>query len=1046
MSVGNPATLRLQFFGAWTWCLGETVLPRLRSRQGQWLLALLVLKRAAPVERAWLAAALWPESSDSQSLYNLRRNLSDLRQALGDEVWRLRSPTPRTLSLDLSGADCDLISFDEAIARADPASLARAAALYQGPLLPGCLEEWAAPERAAREEAVLGTLEALATRAAQQGDAGGAAALLRRALEIDPLRESTARDLMSVLAASGNCAAASEAFRALRRRLREELNAEPDAQTVSLFRRLRAEARLAAARESGPSRAAAKPAGPTVEAQEGRLPAPLTRLIGRTREVAAVAHCLDRSRLLTLTGAGGVGKTRLALAVAEEVGQEYAAGAWFVDLAPLTDPELTVQTVLSALRVQEQPGQSPWQTLVDCLRPKNLLLVLDNCEHLVQACARLAQSLLEECPSLHVLATSRETLRVTGEVAWRVPSLSLPGVHDDDETDASEALQLFTERAAQVNPAFTLTGQNHREIVQICRRLDGIPLAIEMAAAWMRAMTAAQLVARLDDRFRLLTAPRGELLARRQTLRAAMDWSYDLLHEKERRLLARVSVFASGWTLEAAEVVCADSAALAGERPLDGHKPVPLEGTAREGETCQIEAWQVLALLSSLLDKSLVLFDEGENGGRYRLLETVRQYGQERLREGGARDAVSRAHRNYFLDFAEEARTHLAGPAEAQWLNRLEAEHDNLRAALAWSQENCPSLAGLRLAASLSRFWRVRGHLSEGRAFLSALRQASGAGPRQEAWREALRGEAHLALAQGRLAEAVSLFEQALDAARRAGDRRGEAAGLGDLGAARSNQGEFETARGLLEQALALNRELRNWEEQASNLGGLGYLAREAGDGPAAEAHLTEAVTLSREQGDTLSEGSNLGSLAYVLLQRGDREGARHLLGRTLVLYRALGNRLGEAWTLSSLGYVAETERNVAEAIALVQQALGINRAVGNRAGEAWNLNTLGGLQARAGHYGMARVTLHQALRLDREIGSRASEAGTLQRLGDAARGQGDDAAARSFYAASLALMQELNMRQGMADVLEAMARLPGDPHVSKASLNGSGGRAASQA
>jgi predicted ATPase/DNA-binding SARP family transcriptional activator len=989
--------LKLRFFGAWAWHVGETALPRMRSRQGQWLLALLVLKRASPVDRAWLAAALWPESSDTQALYNLRRNLTDLRKALGSEAWRLHAPTARTLSLDLSGVKCDLIEFDDALAHADTASLEQAVTLYQGPLLPGCLEEWVVTERASREDSVLSALETLAASAIQHDDPDSAAIRLRRAVEIDPLRESAVRSLMCAQSAGGSYAAAVETYRVFRLRLRSELNADPDTRTVELFRRMRADGRRAAAGIRTIIPVAATPA-----AGKTHLPTPLTPLIGREREIREVTGSLDQTRLLTLTGIGGIGKTRLALAVAQNLSEEYADGAWFVDLTPLSDPTLLTQSLLSVLHTQEQAGYSPWETLVESLRSKRLLLVLDNCEHLAQACAKLAQALLSECAALHILATSRETLRVTGEVVWRVPPLSLP-IPGDQENATSEAFHLFTERAAQANPGFSLTSHNSAAIVQICVHLDGIPLALEMAAARMRAMTAAQVAARLDDRFQLLTAPRGELRTRQQTLRATLDWSYEMLTEEEQTLLAQVSVFAGGWTLEAAEAVCLDT------------------GSSHS------EGLQTIDFLSGLLDKSLLLYEEGEIGGRYRLLETVRRYGQERLQETGKASAMGNAHRDYFLAFAEQARAHLAGPTEVEWLDRLALEHDNFRAALAWSQVQESAETNLRLTVALARFWRVRGHLSEGRAFLSAALQTDNAEAQGKAWREALREEGQLALAQGQLTEALHLFEQALTAARQAKDSGDEAAALGDLGIVRNNLGEYELAQPLLEHALSLNRKHGNREEQAANLGGLGYLAREAGDTLGAEVYLTEAVALSREQGDLLLEGANLGSLAYVLLQRGEREEAHEMLERTLTLYRGLGNLLGEAWTLSSLGYMAAEAGQSQGAHTLIQQALDINRAVGNRAGESWNLNILGELQSREDQHSAAEATLQQALQIDRELGSRSCEVATLKRLGDAARKRGDRTAARRFYTTSLALIRALNLLHGTESLLGAIAELGDD-------------------
>ncbi len=539
---------------------GQPLGPLRSPRAGQSLLALLVLRHDRETERSWLAGTLWPESLQGQSLYNLSRNLTALRHALDSQSARLLSPSSRSLRLDLTNAWVDVLAFDAAIERGDASSLEQAVTLYRGPLLEGCLEEWVLPEREAREQAYMQALETLAARAREGGEAITAAQYLRRVVGIDPLRESVQRSLMQALADAGDYAAAVLVYRDLRLRLHQELKAEPAPQTTALFQQLRASARCRAqaAVVTQPKTPAAPP--------PRRLPRPLSGLIGREREIEEIASSLAAMRLLTLTGPGGVGKTRLAIAVAEAVAEEYPDGVFFVDLAPLANPDLIAQAVASALEVREQPGTPLPEMLHNHLQTKALLLVLDNCEHLLSACASLVGDLLQHCGRLRILATSRQSLGIIGELVWSVPSLSVPDRRpaSTEEKDAVSALmayegvQLFVARAGLVRPAFRLTSQNAAAVGQICRQLDGIPLALELAAARLKALSVEQVASRLEEGFSLLTGGSRTALPRQQTLKAALDWSYHLLTEPERTLLRRLYIFAGGWTLDAAEEVTGD--------------------------------------------------------------------------------------------------------------------------------------------------------------------------------------------------------------------------------------------------------------------------------------------------------------------------------------------------------------------------------------------------------------------------------------------------------------------------------------------------------
>jgi non-specific serine/threonine protein kinase len=529
--------------------------------------------------------------------------------------------------------------------------------------------------------------------------------------------------------------------------------------------------------------------------------------------------------------------------------------------------------------VREEPGRPILQTLREHIHDRRLLLVLDNCEHLLSEVAALAEALLRACPRLRILASSRESLNIAGETVFRVPSLTVPDPRSVAATPETlnryESARLFLDRAAAAAPAFTVSPANAPAVAQICHRLDGIPLAIELAAARVKVLPVEQIAARLDDRFRLLTGGSRTALPRQQTLRALIDWSYDLLPPAERALFQRLSVFVGGWTLEAAEAVAPGAA---------------------DGPPDLVESWEVLDLLASLVDKSLVVAEEpgttNHPGVRYRLLETVRQYGRDRLLEGGDAAAVRDRHLDYFTRLAEDADAKIRGPEQGTWLARLETEHDNLRAALQWCKSAADTgLTGMRLASALARFWEIRGHFTEGREHLSgvlAREDAAAASPERA---RALRAGGILASGQGDAAAARARFEDSLAILRAAGDRQGVAQTLNNMGLLALRQGDAGLAQALCEESLAMWRELNDPNGLAATLNNFANAAVARGDYRSARAWYEEALHINRERGNRAGEAYNLNNLGDVAFRQGDTDAALDFYRRSLVLLRDLGDR-----------------------------------------------------------------------------------------------------------------------------------------------------------
>ena len=636
------------------------------------------------------------------------------------------------------------------------------------------------------------------------------------------------------------------------------------------------------------------------------LPRHLSSFIGRRADLDEARELLAEAPLLTLTGSGGVGKTRLAVQLAAELLETFDDGAWMVELETLSEEQLLAQTVAAALGISEASDGDFQQTLLHHLRPRQALLILDNCEHIVESCARLANLLLRNCPGLRVLATSREALGVPGEKLYPVRSLSMPLPERLPPTATLtdfEAIRLFVERARAADPQFELTDARASAVVEICHRLDGIPLAIELAAARARALTVEQIAARLDDRFRLLTGGSRTALPRHQTLRAAMEWSFELLPEAERAVLWRLAVFAGPFTLEAAEAVCAGPGVHQGD---------------------------VVEHLTRLVEKSLV----NRHVASYRLLETVREYARDHLLAAGESEATYARHRDWYADFVNRgAPAFFRGPESNAWLEDFEREHDNLRTAIQWSLDEGQSGArALELAAGLWRFWEIRGYLVEGRQWLERVLRLT-RGQLSPTRADVLTGAGIIAAAQGDHAAAVEFHEESLAAQEELGNRQAVGYALHNLANATLHHGDHERARELYEEAVRRARVIGDRRGLPFALLHVADVADRQGDYTGARERYEEAVAIIRAEGDAWALAYALSNFGLTASRHDDLATAREMYDEALRTYVQVGDRRGEARVLSLMADLAVADGDPGRARSLLYDALTIRHALGDTSG-----------------------------------------------------------------------------------------------------------------
>jgi predicted ATPase/DNA-binding SARP family transcriptional activator/DNA-binding CsgD family transcriptional regulator len=887
----EPEVVCISFLGGFSVSVGYRTIEEneWRLKKAAILLKLLALAPGHRMHREHAMELLWPELDRKAAANNLHQALHFARCALEPDA---AAPSYLRLHdelLELCPSDplwVDVEAFEEAAVTArrsrEPGAYRAASELYTGDLLPeDRYEDWVEERREGLRLSYLAVLVEMAELYEERGDVGAAIEALQEAVSTEPTHEGAHAGLMRLYARTGQRYQALRQYERLGQALERELGAEPEEEIRRLYEEI-----LAGRTPTADEPSAAGPPAAELPDAAGRhnLPRALTSFVGREREVVEVERLLGAAHLLTLTGVGGSGKTRLALEVAKGHVGAYPNGAWLVELAPLSEGALVPQAVAAALGVREQPNRPLISTLVNVLREQKVLLVLDNCEHLIGAAAHLAETLLRSCPGLKILATSREVLGAAGEVSWLAPPLSGPDPQQQpkvEDLEGYESVRLFVERARYRDPSFVLTPRNVQAVAQVCRRLNGIPLAIELAAARVGVLSVEQITTRLDDSLRLLTAGSRTATPRQRTLRGTLDWSYELLSEPERKLFRRLSAFAGGWTLEAAEVVGAENS---------------------------IEEGDVLDLLSRLVDKSLVVSGaspEAGGGLRYRMLEPVRQYAREKLEENGEAEAAQQRHAEHYLALAETAEPELSGRNQPEWLDRLEAEHDNLRAALGWSLQRPDVELGVRLAAALAMFWHTHGHLTEGRAWLErAISASSTTAPHTRA--KALNGAGWIAMFQGEYEAARALLEKALALFRELKDEDGTVTCITNLGlVAVLGERQDIPVPALLQEAMRLRPNLTNPRAVANLLILSGLVSFAQGDVERAWESHEESLAISREISDAGVTIVCLTNLGLMAVGRADHARASALLEENLRLGRKSDDKMPIQYALFGLAGVA---------------------------------------------------------------------------------------------------------------------------------------------
>lgn len=991
--------LRVQTLGAFAVHRGDVALAW-SSRRAANLFKCLLSAPAHRLRREQVMELLWPEADPARAATTLRTTTYLLRRTLdipgggthlqtdGDALQLVPVLSPAASPNWLDAATFERLAT-EALAGRDPAACRVALAQYHGEYLPDDLYDvWTEPTRGHLQQLHVDLLLHLAEMSAGHGELTEAENALQQVLAACPGHEEAATVLMNLLATSGRSDEALRVYHSLAAALEEDLDVAPGVAVEALRARIMA--------QRAPERAPG-PASLVAAREKSNLPAVLTSFVGREWELDEVGELMARNRLVTLTGPGGCGKTRLALEVAGTLVERYPGGVWLVEFAGLESGSLVPSVVANALGVEEQPATPLLETLCATWRQSAMVLVLDNCEHLIPACAALVGALLGECPHLHVLATSREALRVAGEVTHRVPSLITPDperLASPEEVAEYEAVALFTARARAHRPDFVLTDRNAQVVARICARLDGLPLAIELAAARLGVLSVEGIAERLDDRFRLLAGGPRTALPRQQALRATMDWSHSLLEPAQQLLLRRLAVFAGGWTLEAAEAVCA-------------------------GE--DLSSGGILDWLEGLVQKSLVTRDDG----RYSMLETIRQYAREKLVESGEEPVLLDRHASYLAALVAEAGDALGGAEQRAWTDRLEADLDNIRAALQWAQHTGTPELGLRLASPIWRFWMASGQSSEGRRWLDDLMACdAGAGVSDAILAEALNASGSLAYSQSDVTVAERCWARCLELRRSLGDRRGVAEALNGLGVVYTDLGEYAQAEQWLAESCRVWSEAGDPEGALAPLNNLANVARYRGRYARATALYEQVLEARRRSGHVQAVLTTLNNLAQVYADQGEYGRARTLTLEALALAREHGLVGTVVLALGTRGANALEQGRFAEAEDCLVECLRLCRSIGDQVDESYALINLADLALAQRDLQRAADLAEPALAALREFGQQRGQAFALATLSETARLRGEHDRAAALLEECLALRRDMGDAAGTIDALERRARL----------------------
>lgn len=936
------ARLALRVLGALQVSLDGRPIKTFRSAKTRALLVYLMLESDRPHTRDALAGLLWPDQSNLTARNNLRETLALVRKSIGDRT-DSRSPwlevTRNTIQFNPSSDhSIDAIAFAQLLdacathrhrhsetCRECAANRRQAVELYCGDFLDQFFlgdsvpfEEWALLRRERLRERQLDALSQLAEFHERRGMYKQAHQYALRQLQVDPWREEAHRQAMRALALDGRCAAALAQYESCRRALADGMGVEPDEQTTALYEAIKQQAGL-----EDKSTLPLLARSPVFS-----VPSPVTPLLGRETELEQLGRLLSDPdcRMISIVGPGGVGKTRLAIAAAAEQKVEFDDGVVFVSLSSLDSPRLLAPTILSALGVPRQAQRDPMEQLVTYLREREILLLLDSFEHLLEGAPSLAE-LLRRAPRLSLLVTSRERLNLHGEWVLDLYGLRVPEGGSVEEAERSSAVQLFLQSARRGVVASSFSDEDKAAVVRICHQVEGIPLAIELAAAWVRTLSCREVADEIEKSFGFLTTGLRDVPPRHRSMRAVFEHSWTLLDAEERRALRQLAVFQGGFQREAAERV----------------------------------AGAALPLLSALVDKSLVRSSGAE---RFSLHDLVKEFAYEELVTAQEMGQTQRRHAEYYLQLVQAAMPQLDGPEQATYVQQLEAEHPNLRAALAWSVKGGPATAeiALRLSGGLARFWDMRGYASEGRGWIElALKQADesrggeGAAATGEpavapipaiARIKALLGAGGLSVLQGDSLAARTYYQQALGLCQQPDDKVSMATILQNLGNVACHLGEYAEGRAFYERSLTLYRELGNKRGEARGLHNMGFGARLVGDNAAARLSYEEALALRREIGDRHGiaiTGGNLGELA---IDEGDLARARVLLEESLAIRRELGNDYGAGHCLIWLANVARAEHDDRQMLSYFKEGLALLQKVGDSEGIVSSLEWLASVLA----------------------------------------------------------------------------------------------------